>query len=87
METLLGSLECASSFVSQTASDGQNDAAELLCWELPNEDASQKHSDICCVVKCCYCSVLWRWVCYAEDIKRGVEALTASRRETRERER
>lgn len=68
------------------SSDGQNDAAELLCSELPNEDASQKHSDICCVVECCYCSVLWRWICYAEGIKRGIEALTTSRSETRDRE-
>lgn len=47
----VGSLKCASSLVSQTANDGQNDAAEFLCSELPNEDASQEHSDICCVVK------------------------------------
>lgn len=52
----------------------QNDAAEFLRSELPNEDASQKHSDICCVVKCCYCCLLWRWICFLEDIKQGIES-------------
>lgn len=82
----VGSVKCASSFVSHTADDGQNDAAELLSSELPNEDASQQHSDICCVVKCCYCSLLWCWICFSEDIKRGIEGLTTSRVEWREKE-
>ena len=37
--------------------DRQNDTAEFLCPELPNEEATQSHSDICCTIKCCYCSL------------------------------
>lgn len=82
----VASMNCASSFVSQTASDGQNGAAELLRSGLPSEDASREHSDICCVVKRCYCSPLWSGICFfSDDIKRGIEGLTTSRGERRKK--
>lgn len=81
----VGRLKRASSFVSQTAADGQNDAAESRHSELPNEDASREHGDICCAVKRCYCSLLWRWIWITEAVQRGDRALTASRGERRKR--